>query len=531
MATATYISGTSFSISGNVTAEFLVGRAVRCDCGTAGTFTGYITSSSYSSSTGKTTVIVSLDSGALTSQLSSVSHGNDIPASMCRATQSSVGGVILATPATAVARSNLTQAITPGTQYQASLSLMRDSLGKFPGATPPSLNLFCGDATNDTVPIGTFTRSTTGARLGQAGLIESVAAGSIRRAWDSTGKLKGWLIEGQGTNLTTYSEQFDNAVWSKVGCQVSANVALSPDGAVSSDKMQEDTTTGQHYINSPTYYCSSSGYLTFSFFAKKKERSIIQVYIVDSTGGVSASSTYFDLNLGTVTSGSGSIVALPNGWYRLSVRATVAVGNCYGRLLLHNGDSTTYAGDGVSGVYLWGGQIETAAAPSSYIPTTSAAVARSADVWTLPLAYSWYRTSEGSILVTGTTGRSLGVTQILVQYDDASYSNRIRVFRDADRVCRGSIVSADTEVANIALGTLLDETEFRVAFAWSSSGGTASLNGGSCVTDASVTLPSGLTTCRIGSDSSGGSQWGGHVSHVAYFPVALSNTQLQAITL
>lgn len=531
MATATYISGSSFSVSGNVTTEFCIGRSVRCNCGTAGLFTGYITSSSYSSSTGKTTVIVSLDSGALTSQLSSVSHGNDIPASMCRATQSSVGGAAIASSAEAVAGSNDNKIATPATVRQATLSLLRDSLGKFPGVTPPSLNLFCGDATDDTAPIGTFTRSTTGVRLGQAGLIESVAAGSIRRAWDSAGKLKGWLIEGQGINLATYSEQFDNAAWSKVGCQVSANVALSPNGAVSSDKMQEDTTTGPHYINSPTYYCSSSGYLTFSFFAKKKERSIIQVYVVDSTGGVSASSTYFDLNLGTVTSGSGSIVALPNGWYRLSVRATVAVGNCYGRILLCNEGSTTYTGDGVSGVYLWGGQIETAAAPSSYIPTASASVARAGDVWTIPLDYSWYRTTEGTVLISGIAGRSLGVTQILVQYDDASYSNRIRVFRDADRVCRGSIVSADTEVANIALGTLVDEVNFQVAFAWSSSSGSASLNGAPCITDASVTLPSGLTTCRIGADVAGGSQFGGHISHVAYFPVALSNTQLQAITL
>ena len=196
MATATYISGTSFSISGNMIAEFCVGRAVRCDCGTAGTFTGYITSSSYSSSTGLTTVVVSLDTGSLTNQLSSVSHGNDVPASMCRATQLSVGAVLLATSVISVAGTDAAKPITPATQRQAVLSWVRDSLGKFPGITPPSLNLFCGEATDDTVPIGAFTRSTVGTRRGPTGLIESVAAGSPRREWDASGNLLGWLMQG-----------------------------------------------------------------------------------------------------------------------------------------------------------------------------------------------------------------------------------------------------------------------------------------------------------------------------------------------
>jgi hypothetical protein len=42
MATATYISSSSFSVSGMLLQSFRIGRSVRCNCGTAGLFTGYI---------------------------------------------------------------------------------------------------------------------------------------------------------------------------------------------------------------------------------------------------------------------------------------------------------------------------------------------------------------------------------------------------------------------------------------------------------------------------------------------------------
>lgn len=70
-ATPTYISATSFSVAGDQTGSFQVGRRVQCTV-TAGVVYGTITASVY---TTLTTVTVSLDSGALDAGLIAVSIG------------------------------------------------------------------------------------------------------------------------------------------------------------------------------------------------------------------------------------------------------------------------------------------------------------------------------------------------------------------------------------------------------------------------------------------------------------------------
>ena len=69
--TITFISGTQFSVPGNLTARYSVGRRIRASV-TAGTVYGVITASAYTS---VTTVTVAIDSGSLDSGLSEVDVG------------------------------------------------------------------------------------------------------------------------------------------------------------------------------------------------------------------------------------------------------------------------------------------------------------------------------------------------------------------------------------------------------------------------------------------------------------------------
>ena len=79
--------------------------------------------------------------------------------------------------------------------------------------TRPSLSInFARSQTLD--PRITFTRTTSGTRVGPDGYIEVIPADQQRFDFDPvTGECLGLLIEGQRENLITYSEDFTNSIW------------------------------------------------------------------------------------------------------------------------------------------------------------------------------------------------------------------------------------------------------------------------------------------------------------------------------
>ena len=109
-----------------------------------------------------------------------------------------------------------------------------------------------------------------------------------------------------------------------------------------------------------------------------------------------------------------------------------------------------------------------------------------------------------------------GTYQYLVHIDDGGYANRLLIRRDCNKYLAIYIQISNSTVARLSsVAKLTNGSAYRLAFSWSSSGFSVSLNSGACVTaptTTTTTLPSGLTTCRIGSDVTGASQWGGHGS-------------------
>jgi hypothetical protein len=226
-------------------------------------------------------------------------------------------------------------------------------------------------------------RATSATRVNANGIIETVGA-NVPRIDYTGGGCPSILVEPQRTNLQTYSEDFSNAVYTKIGTTISSNVTVSPDGNTTADKLVENTLVSLHEL-----YISAGqiigGNYTFSVFVKSGGRTKFALSEAFSIGGF----VIFDLTAETATTNApalnGKIENYGNGWFRCSatwnflpVTTTILYLN-----LLNDSGNNNYLGDGTSGVNLWGAQLESGSYATSYIPTTSASVTRNADVITL----------------------------------------------------------------------------------------------------------------------------------------------------
>ena len=188
------------------------------------------------------------------------------------------------------------------------------------------------------------------------------------------------LIEKVRTNLAQRSDAFDNAYWIKSASSVTANATTNPlDGATNADKLIESATTASHFIYNSTITPAAVNH-TYSLYAKAAERTSIQ--LVSFNGSTDATGV-FNLSTGAVTSqtnGIARIESVGSGWYRCSITHTnayVASANDYwGQIFLVDGSgNTNYAGNGTSGLFIFGAQFEVSDfGATPYIPTTTAAV-------------------------------------------------------------------------------------------------------------------------------------------------------------
>lgn len=190
----------------------------------------------------------------------------------------------------------------------------------------PTLNL--NFLTKKLDPRITFTRGSTATYTDQFGNIATAAANVPRFDHDPiTGECTGLLIEEERTNLLTYSDQFNDTVWVKSSLTISSNLAVSPDGTLTADKIIENSSTPNtsHYAYQNWNITSGTTY-TFSVYAKAAERTQLRITF-NAAGFPSNYNSFFDLSNGTVLVGSGyaTIISVGNGWYRCSMTSTAAV--------------------------------------------------------------------------------------------------------------------------------------------------------------------------------------------------------------
>jgi hypothetical protein len=250
-------------------------------------------------------------------------------------------------------------------------------------ATRPSLNLnFARSRSLD--PRITFTRASTATFTDEDGVIKTAAADTPRFDYDPiSGECLGLLIEEARTNLALRSEDFSDATWLKSGgTTCSANVATGPDGNTTADKLVEFNGTANQAFEQTNTLVLGTAY-SISIYVKAAERIQCRLAGRISSNWVVFPSGRFDLSTGTVLNSSGdktaTISAVGNGWYRCTIYGTSAVATNAGMIvspLLTGGTVSSYAGDGTSGLLIWGAQLEVGSFPTSYVPSTQTFTSR-----------------------------------------------------------------------------------------------------------------------------------------------------------
>jgi hypothetical protein len=401
----------------------------------------------------------------------------------------------------------------------------------------PTLNLdFANSRQLD--PRITFRRSSTGTYVDADGLIKTANIDQPRfDHYPATGQSLGLLVEEQRTNVALHSEQFDNAAWSKSASSVTANTSTAPDGATTADKLVNDSSTGEHSISgSNVLFGGLATGATFSCYAKAAELTRIAI-------GYPFTYAVFDLSAGVVSSTtnayswtfSSSIQKLSNGWYRCSVFVNTngTAFNTQSRIWTANSsNSVSYAGDGISGVYLWGAQLEAGSFPTSYIPTAGSTVTRTADVANITGTNfsSWYN-QNGGTLFTSARFPAIG-TRGLAQIFPTSPGSSTSVIGNLVvngvdhrlRVVINSLGQAELQSG----GAYTSGSLSRIASRFAANDFAVVANGQAAAVDTSGSIPVS-DQLQLGRDFVSG-YLNGTLSRLTYWPLRLPNSQLIALT-
>jgi len=226
-----------------------------------------------------------------------------------------------------------------------------------------------------------WSRASSAYRTNQDGVLDLVASGVPRVDYSNT--CPELLIEKQSTNLAFRSQEFNNAYWTKGSSTIVANSIIAPDGTTTADTWVEANGVGITPEIVKAISLSNATQYTWSVYAKPNGRDWI---VINANDGTASYRTWFNITTGVVgTNPAGSTAKItlePNGFYRCSVTRTTGVsaaGSLYDLQIANADGVNTYTGNGTSGVYIWGAQLEQSTYITSYIPTTSATVTRTQD--------------------------------------------------------------------------------------------------------------------------------------------------------
>jgi hypothetical protein len=300
----------------------------------------------------------------------------------------------------------------------------------------------------------------------------------------------------------------------------------------------------QHNINkNATTSITSGTTITAScFFKAHGTNTFVQIAVGGFT--FSPASPFANFNLsgnGAITTGTYSSAFIQNygnGWYRCGLTATAAANGTNNLAIVPiiasgTARNPTFAGDGVNGVYAWGAQVETGSVATSYIPTTTAAVTRNADVINVSGAVSGCIGQTEGTIYAEVDIRAFANLGIFLSISNGGGNDRIEIYKNTDSKIYFDRVSTTLSgtTTSVSSTSTYSAGILKVAVAYKSGDTIMYINGSPATTVQTLTftfLP--ITKITIGTNRADISQFNDRIRSAALYTTRLTDSQLAALT-
>lgn len=374
----------------------------------------------------------------------------------------------------------------------------------------------------------TFTRASSASYYNSSGILTQASSNAPRFDYNpSTLAMNGLLIEGSATNMLLQSNNFATS-WTPFTVSIAQNAGTSIDGTNNAVAV----VSGAGLAYQDLYSCPfTSVGTTYSFSVYAKAGAYAYLSLSDSA--------YAQLGLVTINLTNCSVAAgvnataqnLGNGWCRASTYFTASqASTCTSVSPLPSPGVNTinggyFNGDGVSGIYAYGAQLEAANSPSSYIPTTTTAVTRAADYCINTSIGGWFNSSDGSLQTEFMTAAAIPSLEAISGLEGgiSRYQYYLGYPSGANAILSTHSVNSNS------LAISLNATH-KISSSYNGSTLNGALDGTLFTPFTTTDNFSLITSLTIGSDLSSVNPLNGWVRKVHYWNKTLTNAQLQNVT-
>lgn len=344
----------------------------------------------------------------------------------------------------------------------------------------------------------TVTRASSKTRLNSSSLVETITA-NVPALDYSLSSCPALALDPAATNLLLQSQDF-TTTWNALGgASVTANTTVSPNGGTDADTITFTAGAASRVSQSVTMSVSTS--YTISLWAKT------------ASGTKDFRFAYFDGSSPTLSSD----ITATTDWQRFDYTFTTAASHSGESIIIYS-KTGGEAGD----LIVWGAQLELGSYATGYIPTTTLAVARSADAVTL-----------ASIITNGIIGASTGT--ILINGKISAVSGNINLFRLSDGTTSNritinstSVVAATGGVAQTVAASITADADGyfdgKLAIRWNGTN-VRVYRDGSAIGNANFTAGASLTDFELNGKNT--TSW---IREVIFYDSDLGDTDMATIT-